>query len=158
MLKPLTKDSCVRRIIYRVDRSSSRHPCVLRVWPFVRKRQHALIPHRIGGIMVSVVTSSAVDRGFKSRSGQSKDYRIGICCFSAKHTVLRTKSKDQFAWNLDNVSEWGGMPTHRLLFQCTSTIKIQLSVLVWYKADLIIISLIINFFWLWYSRNIARQQ
>jgi hypothetical protein len=56
---------------------------VLRVWQFVRKRQHALIPHRIGGVMVSVITASVVDRGFESRSGQSKDYIIGICCFSA---------------------------------------------------------------------------
>ena len=156
MLKPLTKDSCVRRIIYRVHRSSSRHPCVLRVWPFVRKRQHALILNRIGGVMVSAVTSNAVDRVFESRSGQSKDYKIGICCFSAKHTVLRTKSNDWFAWNQDNVSEWGGMPTQRLFFQWASTITIQLSVLAWYKADLIIISLIINFLWLCYSRNIAR--
>ena len=39
--------------------------------------------HRIGGVMVSVVASSAVDRGFEPRSGQTKDYKIGICCFSA---------------------------------------------------------------------------
>jgi hypothetical protein len=31
--------------------------------------------------------------------------------------VLRTKSNDWFAWNQDNVSEWGGMPTQRLFFQ-----------------------------------------
>ena len=57
--------------------------------------------------MVSVLASSAVDRGFKSRSGQTKDYNIGMCCFSAKHAALWGKSKDGFAWNLDNVSEWG---------------------------------------------------
>jgi hypothetical protein len=38
---------------------------------------------RIGGVMVSVLVSSAVDRGFEPRSGQTKDYIIGICCFSA---------------------------------------------------------------------------
>ena len=27
-----------------------------------------------------------IDRGFKPRSGQTKYYKIGICCFSAKHT------------------------------------------------------------------------
>ena len=117
MLKPLTKDSCVRRIIYRVHRSSSRHPCVLRVWPFVRKRQHALILNRIGGVMVSAVTSNAVDRGFESRSGQSKDYKIGICYFSAKHAALRSKSKDRLAQNQNNVSEWNDMSTRGLLFQ-----------------------------------------
>ena len=55
--------------------------------------------------MVSVLTSSAVDRGFEPRSGQTKDYEIDICCFSAKHTALRRKSKDWLARNRDNVSE-----------------------------------------------------
>ena len=34
--------------------------------------------------MVRVFASSAVDRGFEPRSGQAKDYKIGMCCFSAK--------------------------------------------------------------------------
>jgi hypothetical protein len=67
--------------------------------------------------MVNVFTSSAVDRGFKSRSGQTKDYAIGICCFSAKHAAVRRKSKDRLARNQDNVSEWGDMSVHGLLFQ-----------------------------------------
>jgi hypothetical protein len=41
--------------------------------------------NRIGGVMVSLLVSSAVDHGFEPRSGQTKDYQIGICCFSAKH-------------------------------------------------------------------------
>ena len=41
--------------------------------------------------MVSVFTSSVVDRGFEPRSGQTKDYNIGICCFSAEH-ALRGKT------------------------------------------------------------------
>ena len=44
--------------------------------------------------MVSGVISSAVDHGFEPRSGQTKDYEIGICCFSAKHAAFRRKSKD----------------------------------------------------------------
>jgi hypothetical protein len=80
--------------------------------------------------MVSMLYSSAVDRGFESRSGQTKDYIIGICCFSAKHAALRRKSKDWLAWNQDNVSKWVDMSIHGLLFQWTSTIKIQLSMLV----------------------------
>jgi len=28
------------------------------------------------------------------RLGQIKDYKIGMCCFSAKHTAFRKKSKD----------------------------------------------------------------
>ena len=53
--------------------------------------------------MVSVLASSAVDRGFEPRSGQTKDYKIGIYCFSAKHTALRTKSKDWFAQLCSNI-------------------------------------------------------
>jgi hypothetical protein len=44
----------------------------------------------ISGVMVSGLSSSAVDGGFESRSGQTKDYKIGICCFSA---ALRRKNR-----------------------------------------------------------------
>ena len=37
--------------------------------------------------MVSMLASSAVDGGGEPRSGQTKDYNIGICCFFAKHPV-----------------------------------------------------------------------
>ena len=67
--------------------------------------------------MVSVFTSSAVDRGFEPRSGQTKDYNIGICCFSAKHAALRRKRKEWLARNQENVSEWSDMSTHGLFFQ-----------------------------------------
>ena len=43
---------------------------------------------RIGGVMVIVLASSAINYGFEPRSGQTKYYEIGICCFSAKHAVL----------------------------------------------------------------------
>jgi hypothetical protein len=39
------------------------------------------------GVMVSVLVSSAVDCGFEPRSGQTIDYKIVICCFSAKHAA-----------------------------------------------------------------------
>ena len=80
--------------------------------------------------MVSVLASSAIDRGFDPRSGQTNDYKIGICCFSAKQAALRRKSKDWLARNQDNVSEWGDMSIRGLLFQWASTKQIQLSVLV----------------------------
>jgi hypothetical protein len=102
-----------------------------------------------------MLASSAADRGFKPQSGQTKDYKIGICCFSAKHPALRSRNKDWLARNLDYVSEWGDMSTHGLLFQWASTIKIQLSMLVWYKADLIIISLKINLFSPWFIGKFA---
>jgi hypothetical protein len=56
--------------------------------------------------MASVfVTTSAVDRGFETRSGQTKDYKIGICYFSVRHASLRRKNKDWLARNMNNVSE-----------------------------------------------------
>ena len=80
--------------------------------------------------MVSVLASSAVDRGFEPQSGQTKDYKIGICYFSVKHAALQRKSKYWLARNQNNVSEWNDISTRGLLFQLASTIKIQLSVLV----------------------------
>ena len=73
--------------------------------------------HRIGDVMVSVLASSAVDRGFEPRSGETKDYEIGICCFFAKHAALRRKSKHWLARNKNNVSEWSDISTRGLLFQ-----------------------------------------
>ena len=101
----------------------------------------------IRGVMVSVLALSVVDRGLDPRSGQTKDYKIGICCFSAKHTALRRKNKDWLSRNQDNVSKWHDMSTRELLFLWASTIKIQLRCWSSTKLDLIIISLNINLFW-----------
>ena len=36
-----------------------------------------------------MLASSVVDRGFVSRSSETKDYKIGICClFAIKHAAL----------------------------------------------------------------------
>ena len=43
--------------------------------------------------MVRVLASRAVDCGFEALSGHTKDYEIGICCFSAQHAALRRKSE-----------------------------------------------------------------
>ena len=69
----------------------------------------------IGGVMVSVLVSSAVDCGFEPRSGQTKVYEIGICCFSIKHTALKKKSK--YCWLFIEImcQEWSDMSTHRLV-------------------------------------------
>jgi hypothetical protein len=61
--------------------------------------------HIVGVLMVSVLAVSG-------RSlGQTKEYKSGIYCFSAKHAALRRKNKDWLAQNLslnqDNASEWG---------------------------------------------------
>jgi len=89
--------------------------------------------NRIGGVIISVLASSAVDRGFEPRSGQTKTNKIGNYFFSVKHAALRSKSKDWLARNQNNVSEWSDMSICGLCF--------QLSVLVMNKAELIIISL-----------------
>jgi hypothetical protein len=65
----------------------------------------------ISGIMVSVLASSVVVREFESQSGQTKDYKTGICCISNKHVALRRKSKCWLARNQNNVSEWSDIPT-----------------------------------------------
>ena len=38
--------------------------------------------------MISVLASGVVHRAFDPRSGHTKDYEIGSCCFSAKHVAL----------------------------------------------------------------------
>ena len=43
--------------------------------------------------MVSVLATSEVDRRFEPLSGQTKDYDIGICCFTAMHAALKEKEK-----------------------------------------------------------------
>jgi hypothetical protein len=64
-----------------------------------------------------------------ARSGQNKDYQISICCLGIM---------------------WPCLSVDR-----SFTIKIQLTMLVLYKVDLIIVSLKINLFMPWYSRKIA---
>jgi hypothetical protein len=73
---------------------------------------------RIGDLMVSVVASTAVDRGLEPRSGQTQDYKIDMCCFSAKHVALRTKGNALNGWGeIRNVSECCDMSIRGLLLQ-----------------------------------------
>jgi hypothetical protein len=51
-----------------------------------------------------LLASSAVGRGFEPRLGPTKDHKIGICFFSAKHAALRRKIKNWLARNQNNVS------------------------------------------------------
>ena len=55
--------------------------------PFNYFQAHLWTQNRIAGLMVSVVASSVVDRGFETRTCQTKDYEIDICCFSPKHAA-----------------------------------------------------------------------
>jgi hypothetical protein len=67
---------------------------------------------------LTVFTSKAVRRSWVrtlSVSGRTKDYKIGICCFSTKHTALRSTYTDWFPRNQNNVSEWSNTSTRGLL-------------------------------------------
>ena len=106
--------------------------------------------------MVSVLASPRLDLGFEPRSGQTKNYRIGICCFSAKHAVLRRKSKDWLSRNQVYCVRVGRHVYQRTAVSVSYHYKNPtLSMLVQYKADLMIVSLKINLFSPWYSWKIA---
>ena len=59
-----------------------------------------------------MLAASLLDHGFQLCSGQAKDYKIGICCFSAKHVVLSSKISLVGPENKDKMSEWGNMSTY----------------------------------------------
>ena len=63
-----------------------------------------IIVNSLRGVMVSMLASSAEGLGFDPLRGQTKDIKIDICCFSAKNTAFRSKSKDWLAKSQNNVS------------------------------------------------------
>ena len=65
--------------------------------------------------------------------GQSKDYKIGIFCFSARHAAYRRKGKNWLARNQDNVSEWSDISIRGLLLQWASTKKSNYA--CWYSTN-----------------------
>jgi hypothetical protein len=65
--------------------------------------------------MLSVLDSCAVYRGFEDGLGQPNYWKIAnFCSFYTKHTTLRSKRKDRFSRNHDNVSVRSDMSNHRL--------------------------------------------
>jgi len=46
------------------------------------------IKNCIDSVIFCVLDLSSVDRGFQPWSGKTKGYKIGICCFCAKHTAF----------------------------------------------------------------------
>jgi hypothetical protein len=67
--------------------------------------------------MVSVFSSSAIGHVFELRSGQIKDYAIIFFIFLAKHTLLKSTSKNWLVRNQNNASKWNDMSIRRLLLQ-----------------------------------------
>jgi hypothetical protein len=45
--------------------------------------------------MVSVLVVAEVGHGFEPQLGQTKEHKIGICCFSTKHAALKRDRSDQ---------------------------------------------------------------
>ena len=93
--------------------------------------------------------------GSRQSSGQPKYYQIVIWFISTMPTTLKSKRNDWFALKEDNVSESNDMSTRGLLCQWPSTIQIHLSMSIYYKADIIIISFKCSLFSPWYIWNIA---
>ena len=46
--------------------------------------------------MVSMLALSVLDRWFEPWSGQTKDYKIGIYCFTVEHTAFMEKEQRLF--------------------------------------------------------------
>jgi hypothetical protein len=91
-------------------------------WFLLNLTKNNFLRNSLCGIMVIMLTLSVVDHGFNDKSDQTKDYKIDICCFSVKHTALRSKSKEWLARNQDNdCPEWINMSTCGLFFQWGST-------------------------------------
>ena len=108
-------------------------------WLNFLKKNKIKIGNRIGSVMVSVLASSAIDCGYEPRSGQTKEYKFGICCFSAKKASLRRNSKDWLARNQNNVSEWSDISTqrhvsfyhHSVVFRSSSINYSYFNLLLW---------------------------
>jgi hypothetical protein len=56
-----------------------------------------------GGVMGGVLAWRAVDRGFEPQSGQTKHYKMGICCFSDEPTIYRTRGEHANHYTTDAV-------------------------------------------------------
>jgi len=53
--------------------------------------------------------SSVVDHRFELQSGQTEGCKLAICCYSADHAAVMSKSKDWWPRNQDNVSVIGAI-------------------------------------------------
>lgn len=79
--------------------------------------------NHIGRVMVCVLASSGVDRGFESRWDQTKNNNIWFVVYSisTEHAALSSKRKEWLTQNQENVYEWSEMSYSGPLCQCAST-------------------------------------
>jgi hypothetical protein len=97
-------------------------------WLLIGKCTSDIRIDNIDSPMVSVLTLSAVDRGFESGCVKWKN---GELVFAAKFVDLRRKSKFCLVPNQENGSYWSDMSTLWMLFQSANTIKIELTLAFW---------------------------
>ena len=84
-----------------------------------------MLCNHIGDVMLSVLASNSVDHGIERRSRQTKNNKIDIYCFSDKHTVLRSKSKD---WLVQNQEMWSsGVACLPTLDCCFNELELYIS-------------------------------
>ena len=60
-----------------------------------------IVLNRIGGAMVSMLVSRAID--YRLHCGQIKDYQIGIFSLAINNAAFKSQSKDWLAHNHDRV-------------------------------------------------------
>ena len=70
-------------------------------------------------VTCSMFVSRAENMDLSPRPGQTKDYIIGICCFSAKQEPWRIRAKIGYQDN-EPMSLWSDTSTQELLFQWES--------------------------------------
>ena len=82
-------------------------------------RTRFYILNRTGGLIVSVLASSVVDRVFEPRLDQIKSNIMKLVCVASPLStqVLRRKNKDWLVRNQDNVSKRSYISTSGLLSQ-----------------------------------------
>ena len=79
------KDSLLNMVTYVIPLYYTYH-----LFQFINSNNQ----NHVGDVMVSVPSSSAVDRRFKFRSGEPKTVIFVYFCFSTKHTALSRKKND----------------------------------------------------------------
>ena len=100
---------------------------------------------------VSRLILTAIDHRFNHRSGQIKEYKSSICCFSDKYVASRRKSRDWLAQSVKCIPV-NRMSACGLLFQWAN-----FNWVCWSSGECIIIIL----FLLWYRNNcslVIKQQ
>jgi hypothetical protein len=53
-----------------------------------------MLSNHINGVIVRVLAWNVVDHGFETLSGQIKDYKFGICCYSTRQAAMWSKSSE----------------------------------------------------------------